>query len=126
MNRNQAIIASLCYFSVFIAPIIVPIVAYFVVNEKETKRHAIRSLISHIVPFVGWLFLFIALLGGAVAIDGDSLLPVFVIIGGAVIYFLVVIGIIIWNVIQGIKVLRASISRQWGGDRNEARKGTNP
>lgn len=64
MNRNQAIIASLCYFSVFIAPIIVPIVAYFVVNEKETKRHAIRSLISHIVPFVGWLFLFIALLGG--------------------------------------------------------------
>ncbi len=73
MNRNQAIIASLCYFSVFIAPIIVPIVAYFVVNEKETKRHAIRSLISHIVPFVGWLVLFIAFLGGAVAIDGDSL-----------------------------------------------------
>lgn len=108
MNRNQAIIASLCYFSVFIAPIIVPIVAYFVVNEKETKRHAIRSLISHIVPFVGWLFLFIALLGGAVAIDGDSLLPVFVIIGGAVIYFLVVIGIIIWNVIQGIKIMRAA------------------
>ncbi|CAN2248274.1 hypothetical protein [Bacillus vallismortis] len=108
MNRNQAIIASLCYFSVFIAPIIVPIVAYFVVDEKETKRHAIRSLISHIVPFAGWLVLFIAFLGGAIAIDGDSLLPVFVMIGGAVIYFLVVIGIMVWNVIQGIKVLRAA------------------
>ncbi|MCY8130058.1 hypothetical protein MOC33_13555, partial [Bacillus spizizenii] len=52
--------------------------------------------------------LFIAFLGGAIAIDGDSLLPVFVIIGGAVIYFLVVIGIMIWNVIQGIKVLRSA------------------
>ncbi|MCY8523683.1 hypothetical protein MOD11_20840, partial [Bacillus atrophaeus] len=27
-------------------------------------------------------------------------------IGGAIVYFLIVIGIIIWNVIQGIKVLR--------------------
>ncbi|MBY4602530.1 MULTISPECIES: hypothetical protein [Bacillus] len=108
MNRNQAIIASLCYFSVFIAPIIVPIVAYFVVDDKETKRHAIRSLVSHIVPFAGWLVLFISFLGGAIVIDGDSLLPVFVIIGGAVIYFLVVIGIMIWNVIQGIKVLRTA------------------
>ncbi|WP_432339210.1 hypothetical protein [Bacillus tequilensis] len=108
MNRNQSIIASLCYFSVFIAPIIVPIVVYFVVDEKETKRHAIRSLISHIIPFVGWLFLFIAFLGGAIAIDADSLLPVFVIFGGAIIYFLVVISIIIWNVIQGIKVLRVA------------------
>ncbi|KAF1680637.1 hypothetical protein [Bacillus sp. SKDU12] len=106
MNRNQSIIASLCYFSVFIAPIIVPIVAYFVVDEKETKRHAIRSLISHIVPVAGWLVLFIAFLGVAIAIDSDSVLPVFVMIGGAGIYFLVVIGIMIWNVIQGIKVLR--------------------
>ncbi|MEC1750713.1 hypothetical protein [Bacillus mojavensis] len=108
MNRNHAIIASLCYFSVFIAPVIVPIVAYFVVDEKETKRHAVRSLISHIVPFVGWLILFIAFLGGAIAIDGESVLPVFVMIGGVIVYFLVVLGIIIWNVIQGIKVLRAA------------------
>jgi len=108
LNRNQAIIASLCYFSVFIAPVIVPIVAYFVVDEKETKHHAIRSLLSHIVPFAGWLVLFIAFLGGAIAIDGDSVMPVFVMIGGAIVYFLVVIGIMIWNVIQGIKVLRAA------------------
>lgn len=107
MNRNQAIIASLCYFSVFIAPVIVPIVAYFVVDEKETKRHAIRSLLSHIVPFAGWLVCY-RFFGGAIAIDGESVLPVFVMIGGVIVYFLVVLGIIIWNVIQGIKVLRAA------------------
>lgn len=72
MNRNQAIIASLCYFSVFIAPVIVPIVAYFVVDEKETKRHAIRSLLSHIVPFAGWLVLFIAFLAGLLPLMGKA------------------------------------------------------
>ncbi|MED4803428.1 hypothetical protein [Bacillus atrophaeus] len=106
MNRNQALIASLCYFSVFIAPLIVPIVAYFVVDEKETKRHAVRSLVSHIIPFFGWIFLIAAFIGGAIVANEESMMPVFLLIGGAIVYFLIVIGIIIWNVIQGIKVLR--------------------
>lgn len=50
MNRDQSIIASICYFSVFFMPFIVPIVAYFVVDQKETKRHSARALWSHVLP----------------------------------------------------------------------------
>ncbi|MCC9022334.1 hypothetical protein [Bacillus nakamurai] len=106
MNRNQALISSICYFSVFIAPLIVPIVAYFVVDEKETKRHAIRAFVSHIIPFAGGLIVIAGVVGGAITAQEESLLPIFVMITGAIIYFLIVIGMVIWNVVQGIKVLR--------------------
>ncbi|WP_353734068.1 hypothetical protein, partial [Bacillus subtilis] len=79
MNPNQPIIPSLSYFTLFIPPIILPILPYFLLNHKQTKPHAIPSLISHILPFLPSLFLFIPLLPPPVAIDGDSLLPVFVI-----------------------------------------------
>lgn len=57
MNRDQSIIASICYFSVFFMPFIVPIVAYFVVDQKETKRHSLRALWSHVLPVAACVLL---------------------------------------------------------------------
>lgn len=106
LNRNQAIIASICYFSVFLAPLILPIVAYFVVDEKETKRHAMRALISHIIPFAGLLIVIAGVVGGVITAQGESMVPFFVMITGAAVYFLILIAMVIWNIVHGIKVLR--------------------
>jgi len=38
-------------------PFIVPIVAYFVVDQKEPKRHALRALWSHVLPVAACVLL---------------------------------------------------------------------
>ncbi|MFS0655202.1 hypothetical protein [Bacillus sp. 179-C3.3 HS] len=105
MNRDQSIIASICYFSVFFMPFIVPIVSYFVVDQQETKRHAKRAFWSHLLPVAA----FFILIFGAVPllIITQSLIPVMIVF---ILSFLVAIGFlisVIWNIVQGIKVLQS-------------------
>lgn len=107
MNRDQSIIASICYFSVFFMPFIVPIVAYFVVDQKETKRHSARALWSHVLPVAACVFGFGAIPFLLTTQASDSLVPVFTVL---ILSFLVAIGFlisVIWNIIQGIKVLQS-------------------
>ncbi|SPR92145.1 hypothetical protein [Bacillus altitudinis] len=108
MNRDQSIIASICYFSVFFMPFIVPIVAYFVVDQKETKRHSLRALWSHVLPVAACVLLVFGSIPFLLASQAsDSLIPVFTVL---ILSFLVAIGFlisVIWNIIQGIKVLQS-------------------
>ncbi|UYO35275.1 hypothetical protein NF868_14685 [Bacillus zhangzhouensis] len=108
MNRDQSIIASICYFSVLFMPFIVPVVAFFVVDQKETKRHAVRALWSHLLPVAACILLVFGSIPFLLATQaGDSLIPVMTVF---ILSFLVAVGFlisVIWNIIQGIKVLQS-------------------
>ena len=49
---NNKLLAALCYFSVFFTPLLIPVIVYFVSDDREVKHHAKRSLVSHLVPVV--------------------------------------------------------------------------
>ena len=58
-NKNQNILSSLSYFSVFFAPIIFPIFVW-IFAEKPTSTHGRKALFNHIWVYI---FLFFANLG---------------------------------------------------------------
>lgn len=102
-------LSALCYFSVFFAPFILPIVVYFVVEDVEVKRHAKRSLVSHLIP-AATILLFIALAASPVLFGHWGEESLFVGGGLAWLGFLVAgvvnLVVVIWNVIKGIQVLK--------------------
>lgn len=93
--KDYKIFASLSYFSIFFAGFIFPLVVYFVVPDEEVKHHAKKALISHILPFVTFLFIIIGVLSGS---PGSA-------IGAGIFFIIINIVIVIWNVIQGIWIL---------------------
>ena len=100
-------LSALNYFSIFFAPFIVPIVIYFISEDSEVKRHSIRALLSHVIPFIlGAILMGAFLIFGFFSFDvnGDQLFTTWVllILG----YGLLYLAIMIWNVVQGIKALR--------------------
>ncbi|WP_431028006.1 DUF4870 domain-containing protein [Lysinibacillus sp. LZ02] len=104
---NSKGLSALNYFSVFFAPFIVPIIIYFVSADPEVKRHAIRALLSHVIPVVLGGILVVALFTIGIfssQMNGDILFTTWIvlILGYGLLYLIV----IIWNVVQGIKVLR--------------------
>ncbi|MGE6630180.1 hypothetical protein [Bacillus sp. NPDC077027] len=110
MNRDQAIIASICYFSVFFMPFLLPIVAYFIVDQPETKRHARRAFLSHLLPFVAMLILIVMtiILGVTVQTTDLSILSVMTIGVSSILVLISFLIVTIWNIIQGIKVLQSN------------------
>ena len=104
---NSKALSALNYFSVFFAPFIVPIIIYFVSSDPEVKRHSIRALLSHVIPFILGIILAVALLivgGFSVQVSGEKVLVTWVLL--VLGYGLLYLAIVIWNVVQGIKVLR--------------------
>ena len=93
--KDYKIFASLSYFSIFFAGFIFPIAVYFIVQDEEVKAHAKRALISHIIPFLSFIFGVMAIFSGSISSA----------IGFVIIFIVLNIGIVIWNIIQGIKVL---------------------
>ncbi|PEL08024.1 DUF4870 domain-containing protein [Bacillus sp. AFS017336] len=101
METNK-ILSSLCYFSIFFAPFLLPIIVYFVAKDQQIKSHSKRALFSHILPFLTIIIL------GAISIftfnttgDGVS----YTIIGGFILVCIVNLVVFIWNIVQGIKIL---------------------
>ncbi|KQB92025.1 MULTISPECIES: DUF4870 domain-containing protein [Geobacillus] len=108
LSTNK-VISSLCYFSIFFAPFILPIVVYFVVEDPGVKHHAKRSLFSHLIPAITIVvfiaFAFVPFLFGQ---QGEEAF----LFGGGLIWlgFLVAgalnLVVLIWNIIKGIQVLK--------------------
>ena len=106
MNNSKAL-SALNYFSVFFAPFIVPIIIYFISPDPEVKRHSIRALLSHVIPFILGIILVITLFIVGVfsmQVNGDTLFVTWILLTLG--YGLLYLAIVIWNVVQGIKVLR--------------------
>jgi len=114
--ENNRILSALCYFSVLFAPFLLPIIVYFITQEKEVKYHAKRSIISHLIPVGLGIIGFLVLMVGSVAMYSNPLeiesSPSFGFFtaGGSLlfmgIYAILSLAVLIWNIIQGVKVLR--------------------
>ena len=104
---NSKGLSALNYFSVFFAPFIVPIIIYFVSSDSEVKRHSVRALLSHVIPFILGIILVITLfIVGVFSMqaNGEQIFVTWVLLTLG--YGLLYLAIVIWNVVQGIKVLR--------------------
>ncbi|MEH7413726.1 DUF4870 domain-containing protein [Neobacillus drentensis] len=102
--ETRKVLSSLCYFSIFFAGFIFPLVVYLATGDKETKGHAKKSLVSHLIPLI-----LTPLLVLAVFYDFTSQLdsiPIFTILSIIVLILLWLI-VIIWNIVKGVKVLTA-------------------
>jgi uncharacterized Tic20 family protein len=95
--RMEAILSSLCYFSLFFAPFLFPLIVYFIVKDREVMDHARNSFLSHIIPLLAIPILFFIVLN-----NGFELVPVLVAFG---LYGLVSLIVLVWNIVKGIKVL---------------------
>lgn len=102
MDTNK-LISSLCYFSIFFAGFIFPIAVYFISDQHEVKEHAKSALLSHLIPLITIPIIVIFTISGSIisegAVLGIGILMIIVFIG-------VNIGVAIWNIIKGIKVLK--------------------
>ncbi|MGN4127459.1 DUF4870 domain-containing protein [Lysinibacillus sphaericus] len=109
--ENQKILSAFSYLSIFFAPFIVPLIVYFVSKEHEVKRHSIRALISHLIPFLFGIIFFIVFVFSSMSMttfEPDASGNTFIIIWFAAfaIYLLVSLGIVIWNIVQAVRVIR--------------------
>lgn len=104
MNSNDSgkIISALCYFSIFFAGFILPFIVYFIVDNKEVKKHAKHAFISHLIPLVT---IPILVIGGITSGLGEVVVGV--LIFGIILTFILNIIVVIWNVVKGIQVLRS-------------------
>lgn len=114
--QNNKLLAALCYFSVFFAPLLVPAIIFFITDDREIKFHAKRSLVSHLIPVVlliaGFIIFSFSMLSFTNRISGMpsenfgfsfwQFTPFLF----TLIYGLLFIIIMIWNIIQGVKVLK--------------------
>jgi hypothetical protein len=95
MSQMNRLIASLCYFSFFFLPFVLPIVVYFIVEDLEVKQHAKSSVLSHILPLVSIPFLIYF----AFNYGGWMIVLVFLIFGA------IILTVTIWNIYRGVQIL---------------------
>ncbi|MBF0705660.1 MULTISPECIES: DUF4870 domain-containing protein [Bacillales] len=93
----EKVMSSLCYFSVFFAPFLFPIIVYFVVKDEEVSYHAKRSIVSHLLPFLTILLALVAVFMMDIGV---------VIILGFLLFSLLNVIVFVWNIVKGIQVLR--------------------
>ena len=106
MEGNK-LLSSLCYFSIFFAPFLFPIVVW-ILGDEETKVHAKKALWTHLIPIIATtiagIIIFTVGMGQIWAgeANGGFLLTTVIAIAICVI---IDIYYFIWNIIKGIKVL---------------------
>ena len=100
MLTTIKMLSGICYFSIFFAPFLCPVIIYFVVNDREVRKHAKKALMLHIVPVVVTVM---AIVVGVVDIVG------FHFSGVSILFFIAVLIInivaFVWNIVKGIQVL---------------------
>ncbi|WP_377887717.1 DUF4870 domain-containing protein [Alkalihalobacillus sp. R86527] len=93
----EKVMSSLCYFSVFFAPFLFPIIVFFVMRDEEVTYHAKRAVFSHLLPFASVIIAFIAIFGLDIGI---------VVFLSFIVFGLLNVIVFIWNIVKGIQVLR--------------------
>ncbi|MCL1697903.1 MULTISPECIES: DUF4870 domain-containing protein [unclassified Lysinibacillus] len=109
--ENQKILSAFSYLSILFAPFIVPLIVYFVAKDSDVKSHSIRALISHLIPVAFGIILFAVFIFSTLTFNNldpdlgsNKFLIIWLVSFG--IYFLVSIGVVIWNIIQAVRVVR--------------------
>jgi protein-S-isoprenylcysteine O-methyltransferase Ste14 len=101
--ETRKVLSGLCYFSVFFAGFLFPLVVFLASGDEGTKKHAKKALLSHLIPLIPLPLLVFAIFNDIEAINNGAI-PVFTIVTG-VIMVIVSIIVVIWNVIKGVKAL---------------------
>jgi hypothetical protein len=98
--ETRKVLSGLCYFSIFFAGILFPLVVMFASGDDETKSHAKKAFLSHLIPLIPVPFLIFAIFNDM----NNEAIPVFTLVTAGII---VLVGLIvtIWNVIKGVKAL---------------------
>lgn len=105
--KNQNILSALSYFSVFFAPIVLPILVW-ILSEKPTSTHGRKALFNHI-----YIYFFIFLINVCYIFSREVFEKPFdnpylisnVSLGIGVVLMVVVFAIFLLNIIRGIKLL---------------------
>jgi hypothetical protein len=101
MERStQKLISSICYFSIFFAGFILPLVVYLVIDNQEVKRHAKLAFLSHLVPLISVPICIVFVVLG---IMNEMIVTL---IAAALFIVVLNFAIVIWNIVKGIKVLK--------------------
>ncbi|WP_339253987.1 hypothetical protein NSQ43_06220 [Sporosarcina sp. FSL W8-0480] len=111
---NSKILSALCYFSIFFSPLLLPAIVFFITDDHEVKGHAKRSLISHLAPVVLLIAGFILFSFSIISYESrlyTMMSGQFDFWGLAPFLFMLLYGllflfVVIWNVFQGVKVLK--------------------
>ncbi|MFK9090159.1 DUF4870 domain-containing protein [Bacillus salipaludis] len=102
--ETRKVLSSLCYFSIFFAGFIFPLAVYIATGDEATKRHAKKSLLSHLIPLIPTpLIIFAAFYDFT---NFQDTVPAFTIIS-VVVLVIIWIVVVIWNIVKGVKVLLA-------------------
>jgi len=99
--ETNKILSSLCYFSVFFAPFLFPVIVYFVAKDLQIKSHSKRAFFSHLLPFITIAIFILISIFSFGNFDGAVGLTVI----GFALAFIINLVVFIWNIVQGIKVL---------------------
>jgi hypothetical protein len=100
---TRKVLSGLCYFSIFFAGILFPLVVMFASGDEVTKSHAKKAFLSHLIPLIPVPLLIFALFTDLNTINSDGI-PVFTLISAGIMVLLSLI-VTIWNVIKGVKAL---------------------
>ncbi|PTF03969.1 hypothetical protein BUY45_06175 [Staphylococcus devriesei] len=98
---SNKILSSLCYFSVFFAPFLFPIVIW-IISSEYTAHNAKKALAYHALPYI-CLILAIIIFGTNNTISNSLMFNIMFFI--AIILILASIFYVIKNIYMGIKVL---------------------
>ncbi|MBC1551424.1 DUF4870 domain-containing protein [Listeria booriae] len=104
--KDQKILNALSYFSLFFAPIIVPVAIWIFSATENTKHHAKVALFTHILPTIGgfaslFLVSFVGVSTNSSNVTGIVGLGLLVAIG------IMIVVLAIFNIIRGIQALVA-------------------
>ena len=108
MNSNAKALSGLSYLSIFFLPFFLPIIIFFGSKDVETKRHAKRAFISHLLTIVLSVFSVVIMLFTFLNILDNTLsltLIIFMFIS-FILCIIVTAAIFIWNIVQAVKVIR--------------------
>lgn len=107
MNETK-VLSSLSYFSIFFAPFILPLIVFFASSNEITKGHAKRAFLSHLIPVIAgiivFFIIFVFAFNSSAMTDSSGPFIAFILI--MIVYAILSLGITIWNIVQGIRVLR--------------------
>ncbi|MES5957193.1 DUF4870 domain-containing protein [Bacillus fungorum] len=100
MKENN-ILSSLSYFSVFFAPLLFPIIIYFVA-EKNVKYHAEKSLKTYLIPCVTAII--VLAISGVIGFSSINENPTG--IATFIVAFMINLYYFIWNIVKDVKVFK--------------------
>lgn len=104
METNK-VLSALCYFSIFFAGFLFPLVVFFVSDDSQVKSHAKKAFLSHLIPLIP-----IPLIITAAIMDafGHNETLFFVLMFTGIVFSIILsLVVVIWNIIKGVKVIKA-------------------